>query len=85
MSYLFHNIENKELVNNFAKKSKEDDLYKIRFFNKNEIEQIVKNSGIKYKNIKILKFGGLIDAFYRKKLKKIVPNIIYPFSKFMNS
>jgi len=77
-----HNIENRELVDNFVKKSKEDDLYNIRFFNEYEIEKIVQDSGVKYKNIQILKFGGFVDAFYRKKLKKIIPNIMYPLSKF---
>ena len=78
-----HNIENIKLANDFAKKSKEDDLYDIRFFSKDEIKNIVKDSGIKYKDIKILKFGGFVDAFYRKKLKKTIPNIIYPFSSFL--
>ena len=72
-----HNKKNKKLIEIFKEKSKYDDLYKIRFFGKDEIVKIVKNSGIKYKKINILKFGGIFDAFYKKRLKKIIPNILY--------
>ncbi len=78
-----HNIENKKLIKTFEVKSKEDNLYKIRFFDKNEIIDIVKNSGIKYKSIKVVKFGGIFDRFYNKTLKQVIPNILYPFRKFL--
>ena len=78
-----HNVKNQKLKKIFKEKSKYDDLYNIRFFDKNEILQIVKDSKIKYKNIKILKFGGLVDIFYKKRIKKIVPNVMYPFSEFL--
>ena len=78
--FFVHNKENKNLINTFNSKAKNDDLYKIRFFNKDEIVGIVENSGIKYKNINILKFGGLYDSFYNKKVKRI-PNILSPISK----
>lgn len=80
--FFVHNKENDKLIRLFKKKSQEDDLYKIRFFDKDEVTAIVKNSGIKYKNIKLLKFGGMSDFFYKKRLKKIVPNILYPFRNF---
>ncbi len=76
-----HNIENKKLIKTFEEKSKEDNLYKIRFFDKNEIIDIVKNSGIKYKSIKVVKFGGIFDRFYNRLLKRVIPNILYPFRK----
>lgn len=76
-----HNIENKNLIKDFQEKSKKDDLYKIRFFDKNEIIDIIEDSGIKYKSIKVVKFGGIFDRFYNKRLKKIIPNIFYPFRK----
>jgi len=78
-----HNVENKTLVKTFDEKSKKDDLYKIRFFDKYEIEQIIKKSGIDYKNIKILKFGGFFDVFYKKFLKNKIPNILYPISRYI--
>lgn len=78
-----HNKENKKLIEIFQEKSKYDDLYKIRFFDKDEIVKIVKNSGIKYKKINVLKFGGFFDAFYKKRVKKIIPNILYPFREWV--
>lgn len=81
--FFVHNIKNSKLVANFIEKSKEDDLYDIRFFEKDEVVDIVKNSGVKYRNIKVLKFGGIADIFYKKKFKKVIPNILYPFSKVL--
>ena len=78
-----HNIENRNLIKSFQEKSKTDDLYKIRFFDKNGITNIIEDSGIKYKSIKIMKFGGIFDRFYNKTLKRVVPNILYPFRKFL--
>jgi len=78
-----HNINNKQLIKIFDEKAKEDDLYKIRFFDENELSLIIKKSGIDYKNIKIMKFGGKSDAFYNKKLKNIIPNILYTFRKYL--
>lgn len=78
-----HNIENKNLVKTFKEESKKDDLYKIRFFNKDEIIEIVKNSGIKYKSVKVKKFGGFFDLFYNRTLKRVIPNILYPFRKLL--
>ena len=78
-----HNKENKNLIKLFKDKSKNDDLYKIRFIDKNEIVKIVKESGIKYKDIKIKKFGGFFDVFYKKRLKRVVPNILYPLRNLL--
>jgi len=36
-------------------------------------------TGIGYDSLKILKFGGLIDSLYNKMVKRIIPNISYPF------
>ena len=77
-----HNKENKNLINFFKEKAKDDDLYKIRFFDKNEIEEIIQDSGINYKEIKTLKFGGIFDAFYNTKVKKL-PNIFYPIKNYI--
>ncbi len=76
-----HNVENKNLIKDFQEKSKNDALYKIRFFDKNEIINIIKDSNIKYRNINVMKFGGIFDRFYNKTLKRIIPNILYPFRK----
>jgi len=78
-----HNKDNNNLIQIFKEKSKKDDLYNIRFFDKDEIVKIVKDSKIEYKNIDVLKFGGFFDVFYKKKLKKIIPNPLYPFRKIL--
>jgi len=79
-----HNKENQKLVEIFKNKSEEDDLYKIRFFEKDEIVNIIRKSGIKVKSIKIKKFGGVFDRLYNSKsIKRVFPNILYPFSKFL--
>ena len=81
--FFVHNVTNKKLVNRFKEKSKTDKLYDVRFFEKDEIVDIVKISGVKYKKIDILKFGGLVDVLYKKKLKRRVPNILYPVRKYL--
>ena len=79
-----HNKENQKLVEIFKNKSEEDDLYKIHFFEKDEIVNIIRKSGIKVKSIKIKKFGGVFDRLYNSKsIKRVFPNILYPFSKFL--
>jgi len=78
-----HNVNNSQLIKTFHEKGKEDDLYKIRFFDKNELSIILKKSEIDYKNIKVMKFGGKSDAFYNKTLKKAIPNILYFFRKWL--
>ncbi len=77
-----HNGENEELIKKFREKAEKDKLFEIRFFNKNVIVDIVKNSGIKIKSYGIVKFGGFFDVFYKNKFKKIIPNILKPFGKY---
>jgi SAM-dependent methyltransferase len=74
-----HNKENTIYFNRFKELAKSESLYDIRFFTPAELKNIIKKSGIKYKSIKLLKFGGISDVFYKTKLKKIIPNIFYPF------
>lgn len=81
--FFVHNRANQTLVNNFKEKSREDDLYKIRFFDRDEIVEVIKNSGINFKNITIKKFGGIFDLFYNKKVKKVIPNLLYPIRKMI--
>lgn len=61
---LVHNNKNPRLKKIFSEKSVSDDLYKIRFFEPEEIINIVKSSGIKYKSIQVKKFGGPLDRLY---------------------
>ena len=91
---LVHNADNKRLVKVFQDKSKQDSLYNIRFFRKNELLDIVNNSGVKYKSLRLKKFGGPFDIFLSNKclnkigfvsdmLKFLIPALycIQPWSK----
>ena len=55
---LVHNQLNRKMVSQFEKLSQADKLYNIRFFTPNELEQLVYDSCIKLKQMKILKFGS---------------------------
>jgi hypothetical protein len=70
---LVHNKNNKSLVKVFRDKSERDDLYKIRFFKKSDLEHIVYSSGMKFHSIKFEKFGGPADILY--KIEKYVPRL----------
>lgn len=66
---LVHNVENKKLVERFKRKSIDDDLYKIRFFHKDELVKLLKASNISYKSIKVVKFGGPMDLLLARKIE----------------
>lgn len=74
-----HNKVNSGYLSKFKQLAQNDSLYDIRFFSKAELKNIIKKSGIKYKSVKLLKFGGIADVFYKTKLRKIIPNVLYPF------
>lgn len=61
---LVHNIKNEKLVETFNKKSNQDDLYSIRFFDKTKLKDVLKRSKIKYKGYRFEKFGGPVDRLY---------------------
>jgi len=67
-----HNKENSSLVNLFRDKSLHDPLYDIRFFTRNELAKIVRESGITFRSISFYKFGGLADIFYSARFTKFV-------------
>lgn len=66
MIILVHNKLNTDLVKIFEQKSRIDDLYNIRFFEPNEIARILGDTGIRVKSLVIEKFGGPVDALYRR-------------------
>ncbi len=74
MVVLVHNGLNSRLRTKFANSAKTDDLYNIRFFSPDEVERIVRASGIAFRSISLEKFGGACDLLYRSRLKGI-PNI----------
>lgn len=79
---LVHNKDNTLLVDNFREKSKYDPLYKIRFFTREELRQIIDSASLNSKNITFHKFGGKADALFQKKIKKF-PNILVEHARFI--
>ena len=77
--FFIHNKLNASLVNRFAELAPTDPIYDIRFFDPDEIKDIVRSSPIKDYSVEILKFGGQFDLFFSKKIKRIIPNVLYPF------
>jgi hypothetical protein len=77
--FFVHNRQNSELVKSFSKLASHDPLYDIRFFAPKEILEIVENSNIKLKYVKILKFGGPIDFLFSKRIRRVIPNLFYSF------
>jgi len=77
--FFVHNKLNDSLVRRFKKLALNDPIYDARFFTPSEVEDIVHHAGIGYDSLKILKFGGPIDLLYNKRVKRIIPNIFYPF------
>lgn len=89
---IVHNKDNKNLKYKFLQKSFKDNLYNIRFFSRREIKNIISISRIQYTNLRIKKFGGIVDNLYKfeKKLpclsfviRWIVPRLykFQPWSK----
>jgi len=68
---LVHNVNNRDLFGRFKELSTIDDLYKVRFFDIDDLEAILKLSGIKSKDVKYEKFGGPVDRLYL--LEKRIP------------
>jgi hypothetical protein len=75
--FFVHNKLNLRLVNNFSKLASNDSLYNIRFFEPEEVLNIIKNSGIRLRSVKILKFGGLFDFIFS--IRRMMPNLLYSF------
>jgi hypothetical protein len=67
MIILVHNKLNINLVKAFDQNSRTDELYRIRFFEPNEIGHILRDTGIKIKSLTVEKFGGPADALYCQK------------------
>ena len=79
---IVHNGKNKKNVEKFKARSKKDSLYDIRFFEIEEIKQIIMSSHIPIENIEIQKFGGMFDALYKRTIKRM-PNIFYKLAPFI--
>jgi ubiquinone/menaquinone biosynthesis C-methylase UbiE len=79
---LVHNAGNAALVASFKDLAKADPLYDIRFFSVDELVDIVNKSGVKHRAIRFYKFGGSMDAIYRKKIKRL-PNMLSGYGQYI--
>lgn len=68
---LVHNIENKGLIKAFNEKSAKDVLYKIRFFDRRKLWEILERSQVSYQSFTFEKFGGPVDRLYT--IERIFP------------
>ena len=75
---LVHNKENEALKKFYKENKHKDRIYEIRFFAKQELESLILASGIVFKKIRFLNFGGFADTFYDQKVK----GIKNPFKRF---
>ncbi|HOG20851.1 MAG TPA: class I SAM-dependent methyltransferase, partial [Salinivirgaceae bacterium] len=81
--FFVHNKMNYNLVQQFKELAPKDPIYDIRFFEPDEVERIASTAGIDKRSVKIFKFGGKYDRFYSKRLRRFIPNPIYPFRTVM--
>ena len=77
MIIVVHNARNQKLRDEFAHKANTDSLYDIRFFDPDDLLNLVESFKLGHRKIRIAKFGGIFDKFYIKKIKGL-PN---PFLK----
>jgi hypothetical protein len=80
---IVHNRLNDKLVARFRELAATQPLYALRFFEPQDMEPMVRQAGIAYKSLKILKFGGIADGLYKKVVKKIIPNAFFPWREHL--
>lgn len=76
--FFVHNSLNASLVHRFSELALQDPIYNIRFFKPFEVVDIVNRASIGSHSLSLLKFGGPFDLLYNKRIKKTIPNILYP-------
>jgi hypothetical protein len=78
--FICQNADCPGLVRQFADLAKTDDLYDIRFYQREEMRRLIDSSGIEYKSMTFNKFGGPTDLLYLKSIKGI-PNPFEPLAR----
>lgn len=58
---LVHNADNPRVVAAFSRKAKTDPLYDIRFFRRDELPALVHAAGVRFRHLRLEKFGGPVD------------------------
>jgi hypothetical protein len=62
---LVHNGENAKLRAEFGRKAASDSLYLIRFFARADLVRLAETSGVAYRSLRLLKFGGPADLLFQ--------------------
>ncbi|MEO8716286.1 MAG: class I SAM-dependent methyltransferase [Acetobacteraceae bacterium] len=75
MVVLVHNALNERLVDSFRRAAQADRLYDIRFFDPDEIAELIRSFEIPHSMLSVHKFGGPVDALLYQRLAR-VPNPI---------
>jgi SAM-dependent methyltransferase len=65
MVIITHNRLNPRMVQSAERQSELNPLFRIRFFGRDEVAELVTRSGIKYRKMEVKKFGGPSDRVYR--------------------
>lgn len=76
--FFVHNAHNPSLQAKFNSAAREESHFDIRFFERDHIMKLVRDSGVKYEQMSISKFGGPVDLLLSKTVKGI-PNPLYGF------
>lgn len=82
--FLVHNAHNPRLTRLFERKSRSDALYDIRFFTEEDIETIVLESGVTFRRMRILRFGGPADRFLHARIRGLPNPFRIPARRYLD-
>jgi hypothetical protein len=67
--FFVHNAHNRSLRDKFLSLARDDSIFDVRFYGRDEITTLVHESGVAYRDMLIGKFGGPLDALVSRTLK----------------
>lgn len=74
--FFVHNAHNRALKEKFRAGARTDQVFDIRFFSRDEISQLVRDSGVSYQQMQISSFGGPFDVLLDEHVKGL-PNLLH--------
>jgi SAM-dependent methyltransferase len=77
--FFVHNAHNRALQDRFRSAVGSDQVFDIRFFSREDVATIVRDSGVAFREMRIGAFGGPGDILLQKRLKGL-PNPAYRFA-----
>ena len=69
--FFVHNAHNRALKGRFRSAAQADPLFDIRFFRRDEIAKLVRESGVTYRHMRIFRFGGPVDVLLHGHVKGV--------------